>query len=134
MTRVAATNSNLRPRHRPRFRVRPGAPVIRHAPVRTATIAHLPSPLRAPDSLAENTREARETMRFWVAQYLYPRPDGGARLVVRRIRAMDREAAESVALKGAPADEFSLTLVPESEAQFLGQVRHRALVAKTRRS
>lgn len=108
--------------------------MIRPLSPEPAPVTHLPTPEKTPVSPTSKGKEAPSKSGCWVAQYLYPGPDGETRLVVRKIRAKDRESAEAVALKGAPAEEFALTLVPESDDQFLGQVRHRALAAKARRS
>lgn len=108
--------------------------MIRPVTPEPAPVAHLPTPEKTSESTTGKAKEAPVTRGCWVAQYLFPGPDGETRLVVRKIRAKDRESAEAVALKAAPAEEFALTLVPESDDQFLGQVRHRALAAKARRS
>ncbi len=134
MIRSAATEPNLRPRHRPGCRIRSSTRTVRPRSLKSVPIAHLAITKRTSELTGSEAKEEPKTPCFWIAQYLYPGPDGETRLVVRKIRAKDRESAEAVALKGAPAQEFCLTLVPESDDQFLGQVRHRALAAKARRS
>jgi len=134
VSRSAETAPNLRPRHRPGCRIRSSVGMVRPRPLKSVPVAHLPIPERTSELAGSEAKEEPKTPSFWVAQYLYPGPDGETRLVVRKIRAKDRVSAEAVALKGAPAEEFSLTLVSESDDQFLGQVRHRALPAKARRS
>jgi len=132
VSRAAATVPILRPRHRPGSRVRPRA--ARPLPMATAPIAQLRTAGQPVEAPSPEPGEAPKSPRIWVAQYLYPGPGGEGRLAVRKIRAKDRESAEAVALRAAPWEEFVLTLVPESDDQFLGQVRHRALAAKARRS
>ncbi|MDX1482921.1 MAG: hypothetical protein R3229_00450 [Alphaproteobacteria bacterium] len=51
-------------------------------------------------------------------------------MVVRQVRALDASRARRIAVNAAPEGEFMLTLVPESDEQFLGQVRLRALAAR----
>lgn len=67
---------------------------------------------------------------IWVAQYVYAGPDGGTHLAVKRIRARSRDDARTVAERAAPGEEYLLTLVPESDDQFLGHVRLKAMAAK----
>lgn len=128
MSRVAALHGSPRPRHRPAIRVHPGAD--------PSATSIFDARLRLIDD-GQATRPGKEKpamiLRFWIAQFLYPGPDGKTRLAVRRIRAIDRDSAEAAALRAAPKDEFVLTLVPESDDQFLGQVRHRVLAAKAKR-
>lgn len=132
MSRVAALHGDPRPRHRPATRVRASALGVEGAPCPSASAACLSLVEDHPTPQPERDSEA--TPRVWIAQFLYPGAEGETRLAVRKIKALDRDSAEAVALRAAPKGEFVLTLVPESDDQFLGQVRHRVLAAKAKRS
>ena len=67
--------------------------------------------------------------RIWTACYVYAGVDGTASMTIRKVRACDGEKAREFALKTPPGEEFVLTMVPESDEQFLGQVRLKAISA-----
>ena len=67
--------------------------------------------------------------RIWTACYIYAGVDGTASMTIRKVRACDGERAREIALKSPPGEEFVLTMVPESDEQFLGQVRLKAISA-----
>ena len=67
--------------------------------------------------------------RIWTACYVYAGVDGTAGMTIRKVRAWDGEKAREFALKTPPGEEFVLTMVPESDEQFLGQVRLKAISA-----
>ena len=72
--------------------------------------------------------------RYWTACFVYAAASGTAKIAIRRIRASDEEKAREVALKFPPGEEFMLTIAPESDEQFLGQVRLKAISAAQNRS
>lgn len=71
--------------------------------------------------------ESHGAVRHWTACFVYPSatPET-ADIAIRRIRARDEERAREIALKSPPGEEFILTITPESDEQFLGQVRLKA--------
>ncbi len=64
--------------------------------------------------------------RIWTACYVYAGVGGIVTMAIRKIRAGDGEKAREIALKTPPGEEFMLTMVPQSDEQFLGQVRLKA--------
>lgn len=91
-------------------------------------------PKAVPMSAPRAAGPAASAPDVWIAQYVYAGPGGETRLAVRRICARGRDNARAVALKAAPGEEFLLTVVPESDDQFLGLVRLRALAARDGRA
>lgn len=60
----------------------------------------------------------------WIAHYVYASDDGEMRSTMKSIVASSYEKAMEAASKLAPAEEFVVSVHPESEDQFLGSVRH----------
>lgn len=71
--------------------------------------------------------EERQPMPFWTVQYVYPDQNGKTRISTDRIEAETPKEAKQKAADLAPADEFMVSVHPESEEQTLGIVRQRAL-------
>ncbi len=63
----------------------------------------------------------------WIAHYIFASEDGGARTRTRKIRAVDYDAAVQFAASDSPAEEFVVSVYPESEDQYLGLVRGAAM-------
>ncbi len=78
-----------------------------------------------------NTRMQKK---IWIAHYIYACEDGGARTCTRKIKAVDYDTALEFAAGDSPAEEFVVSVYPESEDQFLGLVRGSALRMSGRRS
>lgn len=65
-------------------------------------------------------------MQIWIAEYIY-HVNGKGHMSTLRVKAETYDDARAVAVRQAPAAEFVLNLHPETDDQFLGQVRTRAL-------
>ena len=63
----------------------------------------------------------------WIIQYVYMDADGKTRVSLDTLAAPTRDEARDRAARGAPADEFLVTVQAESDEQYLGTVRHRAM-------
>lgn len=72
--------------------------------------------------------QAAPERRNWIVQYVFRDDAGKTRLSIITVMASSYEAAKAYAVEHAPGKEFILSLHPESGEQFLGQVRHKALV------
>lgn len=66
-------------------------------------------------------------MAIWIAQYVYLEKDGNTGVATARIAAASREEAMEKAAKSAAVKDFMLSVYPESDAQHLGAIRHRAM-------
>jgi hypothetical protein len=63
---------------------------------------------------------------FWIAHFIYEDPEGRAKTYILTIEATDMESARATALPQAPSENFILDILPQSEEQFLSQVRQQA--------
>jgi hypothetical protein len=63
----------------------------------------------------------------WIAHYIYASDDGSARTRIRKIQAVDYDAALQFAANDSPAEEFVVSVYPESDEQYLGLVRGAAM-------
>ncbi len=63
----------------------------------------------------------------WIAHYIYAHADGTARTRTRKINANDYDTAVQFAAGNSPAEEFVVSVYPESEEQYLGMVRGAAM-------
>ncbi len=63
----------------------------------------------------------------WIAHYIYAHPDGSARTRTRKISANDYDTAVRYAAGNSPAEEFVVSVYPETDEQFLGMVRGAAM-------
>jgi hypothetical protein len=63
----------------------------------------------------------------WIAHYIYASDDGSARTRIRKIRATDYDTAVQLAANDSPAEEFVVSVYPESDDQYLGLVRGAAM-------
>lgn len=63
----------------------------------------------------------------WIAHYIYAHADGTARTRTRKISADDYDTAVRVAAGDSPAEEFVVSVYPESDEQYLGMVRVAAM-------
>jgi hypothetical protein len=75
-------------------------------------------------SFVEKSRLEKKT---WIAHYIYAAEDGSARSRIRKIQATDYDAAVQFAANDSPAEEFVVSVYPESDDQYLGLVRGAAL-------
>lgn len=68
-------------------------------------------------------------MPSWIVQYVYEGVEGEAEVSLTRVDAATKEEARDLAAKQAPGKDFVIaSVVPESDEQFLGTVKHQALV------
>jgi len=65
--------------------------------------------------------------KIWIAHYIYASDDGSARTRIRKIIAADYDAAVQFAANDSPAEEFVVSVYPESDDQYLGLVRGAAM-------
>lgn len=63
----------------------------------------------------------------WIVQYVFPDDDGETRISHLTVEAESKEAAGTKAAEFAPAEEFVFSVHPETDEQFLGNVRQQAL-------
>ncbi len=63
----------------------------------------------------------------WIAHYIYAHADGSARTRTRKISASDYDTAVQFAAGNSPAEEFVVSVYPESDEQYLGMVRGAAM-------
>lgn len=66
-------------------------------------------------------------MARWVVQYIYADTDGSARFLFGTLEADTLVEAKKLANERAPVEEFVFDIAPESDAQFLGQVKSKAM-------
>lgn len=66
-------------------------------------------------------------MPYWTIQYVYPDQSGNTRISIDRLQAETKEEATQKAAAMAPAEEFMITVFPETDEQALGSVRQLAL-------
>jgi len=62
----------------------------------------------------------------WIANYIYEDADGATRTDMRLVTAYTEEEAHAFAAQYPPAEEFVVSLHPQTEDQFLGAVRQNA--------
>ena len=65
--------------------------------------------------------------KVWIAHYIFACEDGTARTRTRKINAESYDAAVQYAAGNSPAEEFVVSVYPESDEQFLGLVRGDAM-------
>lgn len=65
--------------------------------------------------------------KVWIAHYIYATGNGTARTRTRKINADSYEAAVQFAAGNSPAEEFVVSVYPESDEQYLGLVRGDAM-------
>ena len=63
----------------------------------------------------------------WIIQYVYNTKDGKPGIALRHVTAASETDAKALAVNLAPAEEFVITVHPESDDQFLGTVKHKAM-------
>ncbi len=63
----------------------------------------------------------------WIAHYIYAHADGTAHTRTRKINANDYDTEVQFAAGDSPAEEFVVSVYPESEEQYLGMVRGAAM-------
>ena len=66
----------------------------------------------------------------WIANYIYKDADGAARTDMRLVTADTEKEAHDFAAQYPPAEEFVVSLHPQTEDQFLGSVRQSAAKLK----
>ena len=68
-------------------------------------------------------------MPSWIVEFVFEGAEGGTEVSLTRVEAETREEATQLAAAKAPAEEFVIaSVVPESDDQFLGAVKHQAIV------
>lgn len=70
---------------------------------------------------------SRLEKKTWIAHYIFASEDGSARTRTRKIKAVDYDAAVQFAASDSPAEEFVVSVYPESDDQYLGLVRGAAM-------
>lgn len=60
----------------------------------------------------------------WIVQYVYVGASGKTRMLVSRVEAATAAEARTLAAETAPAEDFVITVQPESDEQVLGTVKH----------
>jgi len=70
---------------------------------------------------------SKQEKKTWIAHYIYAADDGSARTRTRKIQAVDYDSALQFAASDSPAEEFVVSVYPESDDQYLGLVRGAAL-------
>ena len=130
--RTAGTKSRPPRAAKPRL-VRPKGPAKsrsqKNRPKATRNAAPKAKATRRPAAAVRSKAASGQGVRIWSACYVYAGIGGIVSMAIRQIRAGDREKAREIALKTPPGEEFMLTIVPESDEQFLGQVRLKAMSA-----
>ena len=66
----------------------------------------------------------------WIANYIYKDANGAARTDMRLVTADTEKEAHDFAAQYPPAEEFVVSLHPQTEDQFLGSVRQSAAKLK----
>ncbi len=66
----------------------------------------------------------------WIANYIYKDADGATRTDMRLVTAFTEDEAQEFAAQYPPAEEFVVSLHPQTEDQFLGSVRQNAAKLK----
>jgi len=103
-------------------------------PKATKKVAPKTKATRRPAPVTKLKPLSKTKARIWTACFVYANAARTANIAIRRIRARDDEKAKEIALKAPPGEEFMLTIVPESDEQFLGQVRLKALTTAENRA
>jgi hypothetical protein len=106
---------------------KPMAKASRKAPAKA-------KPTRRPAAAVKSKPLSKQAPRNWTAYFVYADATGNAKVAILRIRARNGEKAREIALKAPPGEEFMLTIMPESDEQFLGQVRLKAISAAENRA
>lgn len=75
------------------------------------------------------TQTAWIPMPSWIVQFVFEGAEGGAEISLTRVDAETKEEARDLAAANAPGEAFVIaSVVPESDEQFLGTVKHQAMV------
>lgn len=125
MTAAREAEAGVRPK-RSRASSKAKSPARRRP---SATKSKAKAPAKARTTTQKSAAPATPATTTWVAQFVYPDAEGNAQVSLLNITAETREAAQAIAVRHAPAEEFMVSLHPQSEEQFLGQVRMQALNA-----
>jgi hypothetical protein len=68
-------------------------------------------------------------MPSWIVQFVFEGAEGDAEVSLTRVDAETKEEARDLAAKKAPGEDFVIaSVVPESDEQFLGTVKHQAIM------
>lgn len=110
-----------------RSKASPKTPTKKTPPKATRKASPKAKAKRRPARAVNSKPIPKNVARIWTACFVYANAAGTANIAIRRIRANDEEKAREIALKTPPGEEFMLTIVPESDEQFLGQVRLKAI-------
>ncbi len=65
-------------------------------------------------------------MKNWVVQYVYQTDKDENGISILHVQAETLEEAKEIAVQKAAAEEYIFTVHPQSDEQFLGNVRHQA--------
>lgn len=67
-------------------------------------------------------------MKNWVIQYVYATDKNEQGISILEIQAESLEAAKEIAIQKAAAEEYVFNIYPQSDEQFLGNVKHQASI------
>lgn len=67
-------------------------------------------------------------MTRWIVQFVYDGGEGKTQISHPKITVADKEEARELAAKVAPSGEYVFSIHSESDEQFLGAVRHKAMI------
>tara|TARA_B100000315_G_C14344100_1_gene480945 strand:- start:180 stop:440 length:261 start_codon:yes stop_codon:yes gene_type:complete len=70
----------------------------------------------------------------WIIQYIFEDAKGKTRISLGEATAETKEEALELAAKSAPREEFLVSVHPESDEQFLGTVKHKAMIMSGKKS
>jgi len=70
----------------------------------------------------------------WIIQYVFEDAKGKTRVSLGETAAETKEEALELAAKAAPVKEFLVSVHPQSDEQFLGAVRRKAMIMSGKKS
>lgn len=105
-------------------RVRYYGPALTNSIAYPVTIANTAKSCIVREVVLETPGLAKKT---WIAHYIYAAGDGAARTRTSKIRAVDYDTALRYAASDSPADEFVVSVYPETDEQYLGLIRGAAM-------
>jgi hypothetical protein len=75
------------------------------------------------------TKERNEpVMKNWVIQYVYATEKDEQGISILEVSAETIEEAKEIAIQKAAAEEYVFNIYPQSDEQFLGNVKHQASI------
>jgi len=67
-------------------------------------------------------------MKNWVIQYVYATEKDEQGISILEVSAETIEEAKEIAIQKAAAEEYVFNIYPQSDEQFLGNVKHQASI------